>query len=203
MNKHKANITTARIIVEWKKSRMWGHNPHLEGWSPEKYPDPCYYKGTVSGCGYDKFSAVVAGFLNWSPIIRAKMQELTAFPRERNGRSCRPYGFGYDDNTATAEGGVGIGSLIEGLKAIGLRVRHTSGDSSDHITIDGDWTPRKSLAFVEVSYIHGDGSLGAPEWMSLEQYKNHPYGRENYKVLRKFRRSVRKPQIKKPKRGAK
>lgn len=61
------------IIVEWVNSKTWGANPHAtaEIWSKDKNGAPKYeyFKGTASGCGYDKESAAIAQALNQSNAV--------------------------------------------------------------------------------------------------------------------------------------
>jgi hypothetical protein len=67
------------IALEWKKSRMWGMNPH--GSVKVEYMDGDFERSegfTCSGCGYDKASTVVAQVFNrylkyklWSKTIEA------------------------------------------------------------------------------------------------------------------------------------
>lgn len=155
----------------------------MEGWTP----DGGWVKSKTLGCGYDKLSCVVADFLNSSPMIIAKMQELAAWDRDD-----RPYGFrSREDGTLRAEQAVGTSSIIDGLRAIGITVTHTKGSTSDHLTFTSDWAPRKSIMFYECAYTYVDGSLSKPSKFSIDEYNARP--RDKYVVLRKFTRKVKVP----------
>lgn len=102
------------ICVAWKKSRIWGYNP-----TATIYTDNGTHTGSASGCGYDKRSAAVAEALNEAPEI------LTALYCLQNGRRRIPYGTTaqYDKRCpACFEGGVGISSTLEVLKACGYQL---------------------------------------------------------------------------------
>ena len=176
MSKRESAVQTFSCVVEWRKSRVWGYNPKLEGWNgSERVISRC------SGCGYDKLSTVVADFINRTPAMLAKIQELTAWPQGR-----RPYGFsGYNGDALTASGGVGIGSLIDGLRALGISVVHTSGDTSNHFTFSGDFTVRKSIRFVEYAWRGGKSHIG-----SVHEFAQCAL-RDEYTVYRKFSRRVK------------
>lgn len=176
MSKAKSKVQTFSCVVEWRKSRVWGYNPKLEGWNgSERVIARC------SGCGYDKLSTVVADFINRTPAMLAKIQELTAWSTEH-----RPYGFsGYNGSALTASGGVGIGSLIDGLRALGLSVVHTSGDISDHFTFSGDFTVRKSIRFVEYAWRGGRSHIE-----SIHQFARQAL-KDECAVYRKFSRRVK------------
>jgi hypothetical protein len=71
--KNQKPVKEIRFSIEWKKSRMWGYNPHLVA--------ECYHKdGTytrveakASGCGYDKESQVIADAFN--VLLKYKLYE--------------------------------------------------------------------------------------------------------------------------------
>lgn len=53
------------IIVEWKRNRTWGNNPHATV-NVHTTSSPETYTGKASGCGYDKRSTAVSNALNQS-----------------------------------------------------------------------------------------------------------------------------------------
>ncbi len=71
--KNQKPVKEIRFSIEWKKSRIWGYNPHLIA--------ECYHKdGTytrveakASGCGYDKESQVIADAFN--VLLKYKLYE--------------------------------------------------------------------------------------------------------------------------------
>jgi hypothetical protein len=103
------------INMEWRPSRTWGHNPHVDAVTNEAET----YTGTASGCGYDKASAAIAEALNASPAVlkmlyTAAENALAAgqtFTRYNNGnvtwRDVLGYGSGYSI-LPYFEGGVGV-----------------------------------------------------------------------------------------------
>lgn len=54
------------ISVEWKKSRLWGANPHAT-----VYAAFTVTEDSASGCGYDKESAAIASAFNDNPEVMA------------------------------------------------------------------------------------------------------------------------------------
>jgi len=68
--KNQRPVKCLTITIEWKKSRMWGNNPHAEAkveYWPVKGQDTYDRRGgfTASGCGYDKESTVIAEVFNF------------------------------------------------------------------------------------------------------------------------------------------
>ena len=174
---------TFTATVDWYKSKTWGHCPRLEGYNGEER-----IKTSANGCGYDKLSTVLAEYLNRTPSILRKMQELKAWDKET-----RPYGFRANDKgLLLACGGVGVKSLIDGLKAIGIDVMHTDGHSSDHFVISGDFTARKSLTFVDYAWKdRADAHLtGNIKTASLDEF-SRLYLRDEYIIVKKYSRKVK------------
>lgn len=68
---------TIEIAIEWKKNRFYGYNPHASIVTPGGT-----YRARVSGCGYNKESAVVGQVLNLYPgalaIIYDTMEKALA-----------------------------------------------------------------------------------------------------------------------------
>ena len=124
------------IAIEWKKSRMWGSNPHAT--ARVRYPDRHaeVFETTTSGCGYDKESTVVAGLLNKCllGVLIAKGRRLKKLP----------YGIDWDKDGVWApqfKGGVGMSCYLDRnfefgdpgiLQALGWSMRNTgSGKTFD------------------------------------------------------------------------
>jgi len=58
-------VKSITISIEWKKSYMWGFNPHAT--AKVEYMDGDFERRegyTASGCGYDKESTVIAAVFN-------------------------------------------------------------------------------------------------------------------------------------------
>ncbi len=118
-----ASVTSAGIVVQWKKSKTWGRNPHCEVHDGEK----CY-TGTASGCGYDKESAAMAEALNQSNgILRIlcdrKEERLAELGINASNEDCLGYGVGYSP-IPHFHGGVGVSSFRQIFKNCGYTLRN-------------------------------------------------------------------------------
>lgn len=98
------------ITVEWKRSRMWGSNPHC---TALVYYDHDFeiIKTTCSGCGYDKKSTVIAAALNkcMLGVVVANLGRLSRM-------KVIPYGLSLDPEGVWAprfEGGVGTSCYLD------------------------------------------------------------------------------------------
>lgn len=123
-------IKTVSILVEWKRSSVWGYNPTALVTINGKQQ----FGGTASGCGYDKQTAAVGTALNQSisvlaMLYRAKETALEAAPPEirNNPESSNSklihYGAGYGV-LPYFEGGVGMESFRGVFEACGLKLTH-------------------------------------------------------------------------------
>lgn len=101
-------ITEIKIIVEWKKSRKWGSNPHAE---VKAYGDnyfECFMgKASGSGCGYDKESTAIANALNQLIPLKKAMYAVKDKDVKKTNQEVLGYGSGYGV-LPYFEGGVGI-----------------------------------------------------------------------------------------------
>ena len=103
-------LIACRISVEWKKSRMWGYNPHATidacTVDADGVTECTTTTGRASGCGYDKQSAAIAEAFNASPAIlkalynaeekrlkgrESRKQSRRDFIGYGSGSSARPY----------------------------------------------------------------------------------------------------------------
>lgn len=96
------------ITVEWKKSRMWGANPHATARAYYDNHSCNTFTATAGGCGYDKLSTVVADVMNQSlgGVLVYAMKQF------KKGKVKQPYAIGWynqDIFPASFSGGVGIG----------------------------------------------------------------------------------------------
>ena len=99
-----------QIKVNWKKNRTWGLNPHASF-----YAFDGLYKGTASGCGFDKLSSAVAEALNKCvPLSLALL---------RNEESLKGvYGIRFFDHTSKKTGKTSRAVLWEG--GVGINCFH-------------------------------------------------------------------------------
>ncbi len=98
------------IAIEWKRSRMWGSNPHC---TARVYYDPGFesFETTCGGCGYDKESTVIASALN-KCMLGVVVANLGRLSRMKD----IPYGLRLDPEgvwTPRFEGGVGMSCYLD------------------------------------------------------------------------------------------
>lgn len=66
-NKQRAerpDVKTIKIKIEWRRSSLYGYNPHARYWCTFADGTTKYGEHTCSGCGYDKASTVVSKVFN-------------------------------------------------------------------------------------------------------------------------------------------
>lgn len=108
------------LSTEWKKSRMWGNNPHTVA-AIFTDTDAARYFGRASGCGYDKYSAAVTQALNACDSVRRLIIEnYNKLNKEMEHNGCYLY---FDIIPALATSGSGINAVKRVLTACGLTVR--------------------------------------------------------------------------------
>jgi hypothetical protein len=117
------DLISAKISVEWRRNRTWGHNPvagadirTAQGWEGE------FSSGSIGGCGYDKHSTAVAGALNAS---RAFLKVLYLH-KEKNPSVKNHDLFGYGSGYGILprlEGGVGISCYPAIMETVGFTFR--------------------------------------------------------------------------------
>lgn len=117
------------LWVDWKKSRTWGANPHAE-----LIVGGDTYRGTASGCGYDKESAAIAEVLNVCPrtlkILYDMKEKALAGDGDISNENAIGWGAGYGA-LPYYERGVGVSSLVTVLEKCGYNVkRHYSPEKS-------------------------------------------------------------------------
>ena len=136
------NVDCITIVVEWRKSSMWGYNPHATVRAAGIITE-----GTASGCGYDKESTAVAEAFNKNPSILKelyilKQNNLIARIYDKSECSCTGisnesvcgYGAGYAV-LPYFEGGVGVGCFWNILKKCGFKTISTYGKNSTHYVL--------------------------------------------------------------------
>ncbi len=129
------DITSVKISMEWKKSRMWGANPTAEMWASELNDSNYYVSGSISGCGYDKGSTAVANVLNQSNGILKALYALKEANINTNNRDLFGYGAGYGI-CPQIEGGVGVSCYPAIFAKIGMDFKTVaSGKTYDVYTI--------------------------------------------------------------------
>ena len=123
--KEVAEIT---ISIEWRKSRMWGHNPFAE--AKIRFKDGSWATGsaTCSGCGYDKESTVIADIFN--NFLKYKLyRDINKVERSRDNGL--PYGI-YLGDYRHFSGGIGTDCYYSISEAIGGKFEKlASGKSFD------------------------------------------------------------------------
>lgn len=120
---------TISVIVEWKKSNIWGSNPHAE-----VADDKRRYFGTASGCGYDKQSAAIANCFNQSAqikkILYSKKEEALQAGETGSNHEVIGYGSGYGVLPAF-ESGVGMSCFVKILQEAGYKYKYSGTGKID------------------------------------------------------------------------
>lgn len=120
-------LENIEITIEWKKSSVWGYNPHAKidyyifNGSHNEFKT---FTGSASGCGYDKRSTATAEAFNKCDILKAllykKENERLKKAPEKARYDYIGYGAGYGA-LPYFEGGVGFGSHETILKNLGFK----------------------------------------------------------------------------------
>ena len=124
------DIEQIRISVEWKNSRTWGSNPHVE-LSAYSVNTCDTAKATASGCGYDKESQAIAEALNSINGVRKLLIEKLDYINEK-----KPYGINQYGIIPAFSGGVGTKCFTSFFKDIGWKVTETHGKTYDSYVIE-------------------------------------------------------------------
>ncbi|NBW16660.1 MAG: hypothetical protein EBR82_52655 [Caulobacteraceae bacterium] len=116
--KSQPRLESLTITIEWKKSRMWGMNPHATGEAITKEGRRIVGTAKASGCGYCKRSTVIADLFN--QFLRHKLFDESVLTRLKNGK---PYGISIpkdcDKWLPYFEGGIGEGCYLKISEVIG------------------------------------------------------------------------------------
>jgi hypothetical protein len=127
LEKNNNFLKSATINIIWKKS-IYGMNPHLEVRYEtingiHNYKD----KYTVSGCGYDKESSVIANMLN-DIFLNLLIHNLDKILKYKNDNKL-PYGIRFYKNNGCLpkfEGGIGISCYNEIFDFLGYEFKKVS-----------------------------------------------------------------------------
>ena len=131
--KNQKPVSKITISIEWKKSRMWGSNPHAEARIEHKDGTFSYGFAKCSGCGYDKESTVIADIFN--NFLRYKLFGELVPVKDSFSDNGRPYGIYLDTFYPHYSGGIGTNCYHDIAKAIGGKFEHTArGKSFDVFT---------------------------------------------------------------------
>jgi hypothetical protein len=118
-------VKSLYLSIEWKKSRTWGANPHLEARAEHYDGTQSHFNCTASGCGYDKESQVIADAFN--DLLKYKLYQLDATKEQPYGLRCGDYK-GYS-------GGIGVDCYYKISEAIGGTFKRVaSGKTYDAYT---------------------------------------------------------------------
>lgn len=120
------------IIIEWKKSRTWGMNPHAS--AQVEYKDGTYGTGSASasGCGYDKESTVIADifnqFLSYKLYDKSLPEKWLKVTNRYKPEENHPYGLYLPgEYRGRYNGGVGTSCYYDIARFIGGRFEHVAG----------------------------------------------------------------------------
>jgi len=115
-----------KLSIDWVKSSTWGMNPNglLEVWTSNGYES---YNYKVSGCGYCKESATMAGLFNQCNSLLKLWLDAKEKGLESYGLAS--YGF--------ASGGVGVSSLQMAFETLGFKLEKVaSGKTYDSYRVN-------------------------------------------------------------------
>ena len=125
--KNQKPIKSITIEIEWKKSAMWGMNPHCV--AEVRYKDGSYDRSKTykaSGYGYDKESTVVADVFN--DYLKYKLWAIN------DTKEKLPYGITLSSKpmewSPSYEGGVGMSCYPHIAKFIEGELRHTASSKT-------------------------------------------------------------------------
>lgn len=115
--KGQKQVESITFNIEWKKSRTWGANPHLDAVVLHTDGSRSYGTAKCSGCGYDKESTVIADIFN--QFMAYKLYQM-------DESSEKPYGIGIDKDYRHYAGGVGTSCYYRIAEHIGGKFEHVS-----------------------------------------------------------------------------
>jgi len=125
--KAQPRLESLTITIEWKKSRMWGMNPHATGEAITQDGFRLVGTAKASGCGYCKRSTVIADLFN--QFLRHKLYDQKVISGLCKSK---PYGIRLREVgknwLSYFEGGIGEGCYRQISEAIGgnwERITHT------------------------------------------------------------------------------
>lgn len=118
------------IEIEWKKS-IYGFNPHATMRVVYESGAVENLSSSVSGCGYDKESSVIANMMNSCDGLRNMLR--IAYAKAKRQKKQIPYGIEKFGFIPFFEGGVGMNSYRYGIfPFIGLELKNVaSGNRYD------------------------------------------------------------------------
>lgn len=136
------DVESIEIYVEWKRSSVWGLNPSVEITLRLSDNTTEIYRGSASGCGYDKGSAAVSSALKNSVEImklllrrQSQLDDEGELTPDKDGYCHFPCGCGYDRIIPGFESGVGIECHLRGLEDAGFEIvteRQPGGSKPDY-----------------------------------------------------------------------
>ncbi len=109
--KNQKKVKALSISIEWKKSRTWGYNPHLEADIYFQDGTSDVFRSTASGCGYDKESQVISDLFNY--CLKYKVYEREELVKDF------PYGVRLSEFGAYYSGGIGTDCYYKIAEFIG------------------------------------------------------------------------------------
>ena len=124
-------VDHVRIEIEWKKSSVWGANPHAVAYIKYKNGDFETLTATCSGCGYDKESTVIAQIFN--KIFKYRLYKIQ---KNATKKKKAPYGIYWSEFIPFFDGGIGTNCYYSITKYIGGKfedIAHTKHDDIYYI----------------------------------------------------------------------
>jgi hypothetical protein len=137
--KNQPEVKEIHISIEWKKSYMWGYNPHLDAEVYFKNGQYARFKATCSGYGYDKESTVIADVFNnflkyklYKPLVPLIDTWKDYTTGEEKIKEREVYGIYIREDWKSYSGGIGTNCYYDIAKTIGGEFKKVaSGKSYD------------------------------------------------------------------------
>ena len=123
------------IVIEWKKSAVWGHNPRATA-RAEFADETCATSvHRCGGCGYDKESTVIAeAFNTYLKYLLYRLTDEQIKGGHGSGDSGpAPYGICVYDGRRHFSGGIGADCYYDIAKYIGGEFRRVGGSKTSDV----------------------------------------------------------------------
>lgn len=125
----------AVVMVEWKRSAVWGKNPTATAKIKTANGTTVFNGSTVSGCGFDKLSEAIARALNASNAVKKvlykKIEEALQKDPAASLYDVLGYGSGYE--LPLFEGGCGVSTFREIFKNCGFVFEEVASGSNFNV----------------------------------------------------------------------
>lgn len=133
--KNQKPVRRLAIVIEWKKSAMWGRNPWATASADFEDGTCATSVHRCSGCGYDKESTVIAEAFN--TYLKYLLYRLTdgQVKGGHGSGDCgpAPYGISVYNGWRSFSGGIGTNCYYDIAKYIGGEFRRVGGSETSDV----------------------------------------------------------------------